>query len=356
MRQLIGLLIPVCALAIGCGGGGGGGGGTKPTATPTPITKLFVRMSGNDDANGATPDSAFQTVARATQLVRPGTTIYVGAGTYSGSVQIHGSGNGTAAPIQLIADTDGAHTGDAGEVILDGNESVALSVQSAPSVSVDGFELTGVANDPVVNVISSDGFTIRNCMILETASVNGITLNNTDNALIFNNVIAVDNRGIQTVSSQNTRIISNTIVMDNAPALSIGTGSTSTTVRNNVIDSERANINISVEDTARATYDGDYNLVFARLLRPDDQASAYRPQQLQGPHDVNEDALFIDRNGDDFHLDSGSPAVDAGNGENVSTDLLLELEQRSTAVDNSRDMGVVDLGYHYPIPTATPSR
>lgn len=354
MRRLVGLLIPVCALAIACGGGGGGsGGGKMPTATPTPVTTLYVRVSGNDDATGASPDSAFQTVARATQLIRPGTTVYVGSGTYAGSVQIRGSAKSGAIPIELIADTEGVRTGDAGEVILDGNANPALVVQSAPSVTVDGFTLTGVAHDQVVSVVTSDGFTIRNCMILETASVTGITLNNSADALIFNNVIAVDSRGIQTVSSQNTRIISNTIVMDNAPALSIGSGSTSTTVRNNIIDSERANINISVEDTARSTYDGDYNLVFARALRPDDQESAYRPQQLRGDHDINEDALFVDKGSDDFHLEPDSPAVDAGNGVNVDTELLSQLAERSTAADNSRDMGAVDLGFHYPIPTPT---
>jgi len=347
MRRLVGLLIPVCALAMACGGGGGGG--KAPTATPVPITTLYVRTSGNDDNTGVSPDTAFKTIARATQLIGPGVTVYVGAGTYDGTVAIRNSRSTAMHPIQVIADAEGLQTGDPGEVTIDArNANVAVLVQSSPSVTVDGFTITGVADDVVVNARSSDAFTIRNCIVRETASVMGIRLESANDALIFNNVIAVDGGGVRTVGSQGTRIISNTILTDNIPDLSIGSESSSVTVRNNIIDSDRANVLISVDDTARATYDADYNLVFAHALRPDDQESAYRPQQIRGEHDINEDALLLDENGGQYQLQPESPAVDAGNGVNVETALLIQLGERSTAEDGSRDGPPVDLGFHYP--------
>lgn len=351
MRPVLGPLIPVCALAMACGGGGGGGGGKSPTPTAVPITTFYVRSSGNDDNSGASPDRALKTVARAAQLLGPGVTVYVGPGTYSGTVKISSPRSTAMRPIFLIADPDGAHTGDKvpGEVLLDGGEgNAALRVENAPSVTVDGFVLTGVASNEVVLARTSDHFTIRNCMVLETASVTGIHLDNANDALIFDNVVDVDGVGVLTEQSQRVRIISNTIVTDNATNVKIGSESSSVTLRNNIIDSDRTNVAISVEDTARPTFDGDYNLVFTRALRPDDQQSAYRPQALRGDHDVNEDALFVDRNGGRYELQPESPAVNAGNGFNVDTVLMTELGARSTAEDGSPDSPPVDLGYHYP--------
>jgi hypothetical protein len=357
MRLLIGLL-PICALAIACGGGGdggGGGGGPKPTPTSTPITTLYVRTSGSDDNTGASPNAALQTVARAAQLVGPGVTVYVGPGTYAGTVKISNTRSSAMQPVHLIADPNGVHTRDRvpGEVRIDGdNGDVALRVESAAAVTIDGFVIGGVTNGEVVLAMSSPQFAIRNCQVLETTDVIGIHLDNADDALVFNNVIDVDGVGVQTERSDPIRIISNTIVTDQATAIRIGSQSSSVTVRNNIVDSDRSNVAISIEDTARSTYDGDYNLVFTRALRPDDQQSAYRPQELRGAHDINEEALFVDRDGGNFQLQQESPAIDAGNGANVDTALLIELGNRSTAEDGSVDTPPVDLGFHYPAPAA----
>ncbi len=353
MRRLCGLLIVSCFLLAACGSGGSGG------SSPPPITTLYVRASGDDDASGTSPDEALKTVARAGQFLDPGVTVYVGPGSYEGGIDIANVEATESAPIRLLADPQGARTGDApGEVILDADgDTFAVRVSNTPFVTVDGFSITGAADDSSGIIVrsTSANVTIRNCVISNGGPADGIRLQNSNDALVFNNLIFDNDRGIRIQNgSQGAQIINNTIADNRRGGVSItganagGVASTDATVRNNVIQNSRNNVSISVDDGPPSSlpgYEGNFNLAFVQDLA--DPLNTYRPEDIRGDDDVNEDALFIDAENGDYHLADDSPARDQGTGA-LDPLLLNELFQRSTTADGAVDAPPVDMGYHYP--------
>ena len=354
MRRLSGFLILSCALLAACGSGGGG-------SSSPPITTLYVRESGDDDATGTSPDRALKTAARAGQLLAPGVTVYVGPGRYEGRIDITGIDTTAAAPIRLIADTEGIQTGDApGDVILDaGGDIFAVRVSNTSFVTIDGFIIVGAdgTNSTGIQVRStSTDVTIRNCVISNAGPADGIRVQNSNDIVVFNNLIFDNNRGVRIADgSQDAQIINNTIADNRAGGVSIGganaqgVAATGATVRNNVIQDSRNNVSISVDDgppSARPGYTGNFNLAFITDL--DDQTKTYRPAVIRGDDDVNEDALFVDAENGDYHLADDSPARNQGTGA-IDAALVNALLQRSTTADGALDTPPVDIGYHYPV-------
>lgn len=363
MRRLIPLLVGVLLLPA-CGGGGSGG---NPQSSE-PET-FYVRPDGSDDNDGLTPATAFRTLFRAVDGLMAGDVVYVAPGTYGVPPAAPGEPRpthvaeireviGTAAqPVMIIADSTGAMTGrPAGEVVIDGQEgSIGLRITRSQHVVVDGFRIIRSRGNNGAGVqvrINSDDVTIRHCVI--TASADGIRVENSNDALLFNNLIHDNsNRGIRISNgAQRARIVNNTIVGNSNRGIAIGGANadnqapTGATVRNNIVQ-DNSNVSISIEEgppSALVGYSGNFNLVFYPDLA--DQTKTYRPTTIVGANDVNSDALFVDRAGGDFHLRAESPAIDAGTG-NIGDVLLTSLFGRSTQAGVT-DGAPVDIGYHYP--------
>jgi parallel beta-helix repeat protein len=343
-----------------CGGGGGDGGGNGGPNPPPPGVALYVRASGDDDASGRSPEEALKTVTRAAQFLAPNVTVYVGPGFYEGGVEIDGLDTTQNAPVQLIADPMGEFTGDApGEVVIDADGGIfAIRVSRTPFVLIDGFVLVGAnAGETAVHIRSnSSEVTVQNCVISNAGPADGIRVQDSNDTLIFNNLIFDNNRGIRIANgSQGARIINNTIVDNSSTGVSIGgvnesnDPSSGVTVMNNIIQGSRNNVSIAVEDgppSARDGYEGNFNLAFAPDLG--DQTKTYRPAVIQGLDDVNEDALFVDLEDGDFHLSPDSPARNAGSND-IGTALVNALFERSTSSNDQLDTPPVDMGYHYAI-------
>lgn len=91
-------------------------------------TDYYVRKTGSDEAAGTTPATAWATIGFALggeSDFASGDTLYIGAGVYRECVTV-----GMESPVaetKIIADVDGSHAGDAGEVVwtafLDGDSS-----------------------------------------------------------------------------------------------------------------------------------------------------------------------------------------------------------------------------------------
>ena len=331
----------------------------RPTKTAGPPTTLFVRQSGNDTNSGLAPDQALKTIGAAIKLLTPGSTIYVGRGTYKERLQITRIAGTAELPVQLSADRDGAHTGDPrGEVILDANgELVALLLTQSPYVTVDGFFLRGAAptTTPAASAVvvrarsESDHFTIRNCVIANAQPADGIRVDNSADALLFNNLVFAADRGIVvTGGSDRTQIINNTVTLSARAALSLRAAENispkNVTVLNGIFQESGSGVGIDASG-AGAGYAGDYNLVFQPEV--EDQTTVYKPAEARGVHDVNADARFVNVGVGDVHLDAGSPAIDAGTGR-IDAALEEALLLRSTTPDNGRDRAPLDMGYHYP--------
>ena len=76
----------------------------------------FVRTTGVDTNGGTSKTDAWLTIGKAMTSSTAGDVIYVGAGTYRVSSTIAPSS--MASMTYLYGDTDGSHTGDAGEVVI----------------------------------------------------------------------------------------------------------------------------------------------------------------------------------------------------------------------------------------------
>lgn len=345
-----------------CGGSDGGG---DRTPTPVPERALFVRVSGNDGNSGRTPMEALRTVARAAQLAAPGTTVIVGPGTYVGRVDIDGIQGTQNRPVRFVADIAGTATGDrAGAVTLDaGGDIFSVRVSRTPYLTLDGFTLTGAlpgsdATAAGLQVRSqSHHADIRNCIVTTGGLSDGIRLQNSSDALLFNNLVFDTGRGIRIADgAQRARLINNTVATSRNIAVLIGganeqgEAASGATLLNNILQPGDGRVTIRVEigpPSALDGYMGNFNLSFVNGLS--DQLRAYQPEGIRGADDVNERARFLNVERGDFRLDqTRSPAVDAGT-DTIDEELLAELFARTTDRDNRRDRPPVDLGYHYPL-------
>ncbi len=346
MLRVVQLLSTVGAglalLLTGCGGGGGGGGAP---AGPPPPNPLYVRTSGNDTNSGGDPANALKTISKAAQLARSGYLIIVGPGTYREGVTTAAVG---VAPqgLQFFADVTGARTGDnAGEVKLDGTGTRAtagFNLFSSMGSLIDGFTMTGFSDAGITIKSGSDDFTIQNCLITNNTG-DGIRVQDSASVLIFNNLLAGNGGtgvGIvgQISGSPNARVLSNTMVDNGTRGLIVGNTSAASPgalVHNNVVQGNGGDANIKVFTTPRSDlgYDGDYNLVFP---------GTYLPNDINGSHDFNGDAKFTA----DFHLQSTSPAINAGGPLNLPNSQTTILRGRTTTGSNL-DTGVFDMGFHF---------
>lgn len=328
----------------------------RPTKTPGPPVTLYVRQSGNDGNAGTAPDQALRTLKAAVQRLSPGSTLHVGAGIYSERLTLTNIQGSATLPVQILADRTGERTGDAGDVIIDGAGGlVAAIVTNSPYVTLDGFILRGVAPTDMATAVSvrvrggSDHVSIRNCVVANAQPADGIRIDSSSDVLVFNTLVFSADRGIIITGAANrVELINNTVALSDRAGLSIrtsGDASPTNVSATNCIFQENGPGAAIDASGATGAYQGDYNLVYQPGA--EDQQNAYNPTSLQGDHDKTVDALFVNVGVGDVHLDTGSPAIDAGTGR-IDDALKTELENRSTTPDGARDRSPLDLGYHYP--------
>lgn len=131
---------------------------------------FYVRVNGSDSNDGLTSQRAFQTIQHAiSQCVEPGSTVYIGPGTYYESLYI-GSGVGASAvsgtesePIRLVGDTTGSHTEvDAGPVVLDSSGySMGVIINSRQYWTLEHLTIQNQSQYGVYGY--SDGVSIKSC-------------------------------------------------------------------------------------------------------------------------------------------------------------------------------------------------
>lgn len=135
----------------------------------------YVRASGNDAANGLSPTNAFRTISKAMSVANAGSTVYIGAGTYPGTLTPSRSGT-TTQPIRFIADIDGTQTGDAGVVLVTSAATSCLDLKSRNYIHLTGLTFEGATD--TVSLENSNGIRLANCTI-RGMSGTGITVKNT---------------------------------------------------------------------------------------------------------------------------------------------------------------------------------
>jgi parallel beta-helix repeat protein len=121
-------------------------------ATAALGTTYFVRASGDDTADGLSPETAVASIRPAGRLLRnPGDRLVVGPGVYrEGNIAPFGNG-APGAPIVLLADVAGALTGDppGPVVIVPPNTPAATTgfiVYGRHDIVIQGFTVEGAAD------------------------------------------------------------------------------------------------------------------------------------------------------------------------------------------------------------------
>ncbi|MDP6467033.1 MAG: right-handed parallel beta-helix repeat-containing protein, partial [Pirellulaceae bacterium] len=171
-------------------------------------TNYYVRTSGNDDNNGLSAGQAFKTIEEAADVAGAGDTVYVGAGTYTDEVEVENDGT-SANPIRFEADSSGAQTGDAGDVIV--SEEECFEIDGNDYIEIVGFIFDG--EEEMVSWEDSLGGLLQNCefrngedpILIKNASVT------VDNCYIHDN----DDSGIEIDGSSSNVRITNCRVQNN---------------------------------------------------------------------------------------------------------------------------------------------
>lgn len=279
----------------------------------------YVRRNGSDRNDGLSPQTAFRTIRRASQIARPGSTIYVGAGNYSQELKSVRSGV-PSRPIRFVADSSGAKTGDAGDATI----SSEVEIEGRRSIHFIGFRF----NHKKVKVEKSSNIVFDQCKFIGLEE-----LELKESIVTVRRSIIRDGRkeGIEIEKAQAT--IVNCLVVgcrDNGIEAKGDRGRLSVlhcTIAYNGDDG------IDVDDTDKwrvgnciIAFNGDNGLdgenrpthgnnLFYKNRRGDFNGGVRKHES-----EIVEDPEFVSRS--DFRLRPTSPAIDVGKEVGVSIDLI----------------------------------
>lgn len=345
-----------------------------------------------DSNNGMRPETAWATLQHAANQLNSVSAgvdiIIVGPGVYSeGNIDLRRGGS-RAFPKTFIADSSGDCSLDPpGVVRLDVGMSAdtGFLVLGASNVTVAGFEITGAAVAGIqvrrgqFGERSTD-VTLANHVIFENGSNDrsrGIDIQDAERVTVFNNLIYGNaGNGIGVLSAPRSKIINNTIVghpgygvviaqqpvpttptpsptptggtttptatptASVSPTLTAGP-STGSWLLNNIIADNATGFSVAFSVDVDRMSGCDYIGAFNLIVGP--EGRLYSAETPRDRSDIHSDPRFVDPGNNDFRLRAGSNAIDAGS-ESASR---LDLQNGSVLEDGSRDMGRVDLGYHF---------
>jgi parallel beta-helix repeat protein len=124
--------------------------------TPT-TADYYVSTNGNDNNDGKSKDNAFRTISHAFEVVEPGETILVLAGTYYERIELEYLGN-SSAPITL--------RGEAGAAILDGQRVRTMGIwcEYCTNLIFENLEIRNYT-DIGIGALYSSTITMRNLTV-----------------------------------------------------------------------------------------------------------------------------------------------------------------------------------------------
>lgn len=299
---------------------------------PPPGAAYYVRPDGNDanTGEGPTAGEAWRTVSSAFRkdILQAGDTVYVMAGTYVERIRPDEDG-ASGNPIRVIADTTGSVTGwPAGDVILQSNGEKVLEFDHDDYWYVHGFKISGVNWKEGIKVKDSSGVELSNCEIY--GAKEGIRVDDAE-ATIINCIVRDSTEEGIYVRDTSTVAIWNCTVAHNAhDGIEVDNGTV--TITNSVL----AYNNDDGLDRDGGSVTHRYNLSYGNGSRNFEGTSSHATELQSNPQ-------FADASGRDYHLQSSSPAVNAGTDAAGTVD--DDLDGISRPIGSAWEMGC----YEFPL-------
>ncbi len=232
------------------------------------------------------------------------------------------------------------------------------------TVQNNDFNVSGTNPSMIINTYDagSDSNVFRYNYIHGTFQ-RAFKLNGVNSDSIYGNIIAAQsaiiNPTFDIISASGTTIYNNTIIGSSSQYGINLTTSPNTLVKNNIFYGPKA---ISVDAGSETGFVSDYNLFYnasgsSWVWGATTYATLadWRTNSSQDAHSLNADPVFVNP-ASDFHLQSTSPAIDAGVDLNIATDYAGKQRYDDPAVANTGSVGsytknYVDIGaYEYVTP------
>ena len=205
-------------------------------------TKTYYVATAGSDSNPGTEEEPFQTLGRGVRDLRPGDTLYVKNGTYTGGLEFIPSGTSWDDPVTVAASP-----GHSPVLVSPEQHSAALYLATSRYVVIDGFIMDGTNTDHGIKITwgfggTADHIRIQNSEIAYAGE--GIFVTEGSDGNEFINLQVHDNgttdfdHGIYIRSSDN--IVKDCSIHDNAGwgvhvYSGSGTGADNNIIRNNEI-------------------------------------------------------------------------------------------------------------------------
>lgn len=172
-------------------------------AHPEAANVRYVSPSGDDEANGKTPGSAWLSLQHAAMELEAGRTVYILGGEYPESFVVTVQGR-PEAPVALKAYGDG-------EVIIEGAETdgPGLTLQGAAHVVVDGITFSNFAGEAVL-ARDSEGVTLRGNLV--DGAKTGLKVANSAKVEVLNNAFYGVKEALQAEGIRERMVLRNNLI------------------------------------------------------------------------------------------------------------------------------------------------
>lgn len=260
------------------------------------------------------PDEDHKTIQSALDDAQTGDTVFVEIGTYAENVVLQ---DGITIEGEETAGTKIVGTGVSGDTVaITGNSTISNmtiinTVTGSAAISISS-NVTGVSitNNLIIGSKTGTG----SAGISISPNVTGLN--------VTNNLIVGGNTGIQCAASSTLTITNNTI--DTNTTGIACTGPTTMTFENNIVSN---NTTGGINFTPSVTGVIDYNDVY------NNGSNLYNP----GTHDFNSDPKFADPTVNDYHLQTGSACLNAGDPSTSDPAKFDDKEVLTSPIDYSQN-------------------